>query len=169
MGGVRDDVLKFDRTRMPSQDGAMPRRIGLVGCVKQKRSVPSPARDLYVSNLFLGRRAYVECSCDTWWVLSAAHGLVHPGQVLEPYDVTLKNASRAERRRWSEQVLRALDEEAGIGPDDVVEIHAGAEYRDFGLTAGLRLRGAEVVIPTEGMPIGKQLQFYKGGCSLDDE
>jgi hypothetical protein len=51
------------------------RRIGLVGCVKDKVNVPTKARDLYVSPLFVGRRRYVERTCDQWWILSAAHGL----------------------------------------------------------------------------------------------
>ncbi len=50
-------------------------RIGLVGCVKTKRSTPSLARDLYTSALFTGRRRYVEQSCDRWYVFSARHGV----------------------------------------------------------------------------------------------
>jgi len=51
------------------------------------------AKDLYVSTLFFGRRSFVERSCGQWWILSAEHGLVHPDEVLGPYDVTLKDAS----------------------------------------------------------------------------
>jgi hypothetical protein len=43
----------------------------------------------------------------------------------------------------------------------VFEIHAGAEYREFGLLDGLRDRGCLVEIPTERMRIGEQLRFYK--------
>ena len=63
----------------------------MVGCVKQKALTARPARDLYVSALFEGRRVFVERSCSEWWILSALHGLIHPDQVLEPYDVTLKD------------------------------------------------------------------------------
>jgi hypothetical protein len=49
-------------------------RIGLVGCVKGKRSRPAPARELYTSALFLGRRAFVEATCERWFILSAKHG-----------------------------------------------------------------------------------------------
>lgn len=136
------------------------RRIGLVGCVKQKAAVARPAADLYESALFLGRRSYVESTCETWWVLSAEHGLVSPMTVLEPYDRALKNASRAERRRWSERVLDALDEAVAPWEGVTVEIHAGAEYREFGLVDGIRDRGSFIEIPTAGMPIGRQLQFY---------
>lgn len=136
------------------------RRVGLVGCVKQKAPMARPARDLYVSTLFEGRRAFVEQSCSDWWILSALHGLVHPQHVLEPYDVTLKDAGRRERREWSRRVLAALDEQTALRSGDVAEIHAGSEYRDWGLVDGLVARGVTVEIPTEGMPLGRQLAFY---------
>lgn len=55
-------------------------RVGLVGCVKSKRSQAAP--ELYVLPLFRGRRAWVKRTCDCWFVLSAKHGLVEPGRVL---------------------------------------------------------------------------------------
>jgi hypothetical protein len=132
----------------------------MVGCVKQKAATPRPARDLYVSTLFAGRRAFVERSCSEWWVLSALYGLVDPQQVLEPYDVTLKDAGRAERREWSRHILAALDERVALRTGDFAEIHAGSEYRDWGLVDGLLARGVTVEIPTEGMSLGRQLAFY---------
>jgi hypothetical protein len=90
-----------------SHEEIRPKRIGFIGCVKQKGMRPMAAADLYESTLFRGRRAYVEASCDSWWILSAEHGLVHPANVLEPYDKTLKDASRDERRAWTREVLRA--------------------------------------------------------------
>ena len=137
------------------------RRIGLVGCVKDKTAVPQAAKDLYVSALFAGRRSYVERSSDSWWILSAEHGLVHPDEVLAPYNVTLKDAGRLARRSWSNQLLLVIDERIQPRWGDVFEIHAGAEYREFGLLDGLRDRGCLVEIPTERMRIGEQLRFYK--------
>jgi hypothetical protein len=64
-------------------------RVGLVGCVKSKQSQAAPARELYVSPLFRGRRAWVERTCDRWFILSAKHGLVEPDRVLAPYDEIL--------------------------------------------------------------------------------
>jgi hypothetical protein len=137
------------------------RRIGLVGCVKEKARRAMPAQDLYTSTLFMGRRRYVESTCNEWWILSAEHGLVHPATELVPYDVTLKDAGRAQRRRWSARVLSSIDGLIHPEPQDVVEIHAGVEYRDYGLLDGLLVRGCVVGIPTKGMRIGEQLRFYK--------
>ncbi len=135
-------------------------RVGLVGCVKSKLGHAAPAAQLYTSALFRGRRAYVEAGCERWFVLSAPHGLVRPDVPLEPYDVALNDASRAQRRLWAAKVLRQLDEDLGPCRGLVVEIHAGANYSDWGLVAGLRQRGATVDQPASGLTLGEQLAFY---------
>ena len=136
-------------------------RIGLVGCVKGKRSSPAPARDLYTSPLFLKRRAFVEPTCDRWFILSAKHGLVDPDEILAPYDETLTHASEERRRAWSRQVLADLEQALPDLHDVHFEIHAGSAYFDHGLEDGLRRRGATVEAPTRGLAIGRQLAFYK--------
>jgi hypothetical protein len=135
-------------------------RVGLVGCVKLKGPVAAPARDLYVSALFRGRRRAVEATCDRWFVLSAKHHLVDPEQVLEPYDLALGDLTRAARREWSERVLADLA--AHLGPLGKVtfEVHAGADYREFGLVDGLGAAGAAVAVPAAGLMLGHQLRFY---------
>jgi hypothetical protein len=142
-------------------DGYQPRRVGLVGCVKEKAKGPRSAQDLYLSTLFVSRRWFVEQSCSEWWILSALHGLIRPTDILEPYDLALKDLGRAARREWSGRVLAAIDDRVRLASGDEVEIHAGAEYREFGLVEGLRSRACTVENPTEGLGIGRQLQFYK--------
>ena len=154
VAGLAFDGLLWDGRRVG-------RHVGLVGCVSQKAAGPRPARDLYTSALFRGRRGYVERACDRWWILSALHGLVDPDAVLAPYDVTLTRASVAQRRAWSARVLSQLREMGDLGAGDVVEIHAGADYRDYGLVEGLRAQGVAVVVPTEGLRLGEQLRFYR--------
>jgi hypothetical protein len=138
-------------------------KIGLVGCVKTKRTTGAPARDLYTSTLFAGRRRYVEESSDRWFVLSALHGLVRDDEWLEPYNETLNDQSAESKRRWAEKVLADLD---SLGLDfrtTTFEIHAGNEYRSFGLVDGLRARGATVEVPAAHLGQGEQLAFYGGG------
>lgn len=138
-----------------------PHRIGLVGCVSQKRAAAAPAQDLYTSTLFVGRRRFVERTCDDWYILSALHGLVHRTTVLEPYDVALTGQGRAAKRSWADGVLRQIDSVVPKLKSVTFEIHAGADYFDFGLAAGLERRGAQVVIPTRGLRQGEQLRFYQ--------
>lgn len=135
-------------------------RIGLVGCVKTKLGYAAPAQDLYTSALFRGRRAFVTGSCDGWYILSAKHGLVAPADVLEPYEDSLKGKSAAAKRTWAASVLRAVETTDLQIADSTFEIHAGAEYRNFGLADGLISRGATVEVPAEHMSQGEQLSFY---------
>ncbi len=134
--------------------------IGLVGCVKTKVDHASPARDLYVSDLFLGRRAAVEGRSDRWFILSAEHGLVEPEERIEPYEKALTKASRQERREWAARVLAALVTKLGDLSRYAFEIHAGADYFAFGLRDGLNRAGAHVAIPTERLTQGEQLRYY---------
>lgn len=140
-------------------------KVGLVSCVKSKIPHAAAARDLYTSALFRGARCSVERSCDRWFILSAEHGLVHPDQVLEPYERTLTTASQGERRGWSLRVLESLREEVGRLGDHEYEVHAGAAYANFGLVEGLAAAGAVVDTPLAGLRMGERLAFYKrAGC-----
>jgi hypothetical protein len=135
-------------------------RIGLVGCVKQKALVTAPAAELYASPLFRARRTYVERSCDRWFILSAKHGLLHPDQPTAPYDEALTKVIRAARRAWSAKVVRQLEQALPTLDGETFEIHAGSAYRDNGLLDALHLAGATVVVPTEGLSLGRQLAWY---------
>lgn len=145
-------------------------KIGLVGCTKSKLNYPAPAKDLYMpSALFRGRRAYVETSCDRWFILSALHGVVSPYQDLEPYDVTLKGAPSATKRAWTARVSKELEEQLQPLADHQFEIHAGSDYWGEGLVERLTRSGASVTVPTRGLGVGQQLNFYSGGATRRSE
>ena len=132
------------------------RRIYLVSCVSQKTPYPAPAQDLYTSTWFQKARAYVLKSGSPWFILSAEHGLVHPYDVLTPYERTLKNMSAAERCAWAERVQSQMKQSL---PDaDEVVILAGTHYREH-LEDWLHRRFARVQVPMRGLQIGKQLQW----------
>ena len=137
-------------------------RVGLVACVKTKRPEPSPAKDLYDSPLFREQRRAVESTCDQWYILSARHGLLHPDDMIEPYEETLVGASRRDKRAWAQGVLRQIDAELGDLRGTVVEVHAGKDYYAHGLVAGLEDRGATVELPAEGLSLGQRLAHYAG-------
>lgn len=133
----------------------------LVGCVAAKLDRPAPARDLYTSTLFRLRRRYAEQHApDRWAILSALHGLVGPDQELRPYNWRLADYRPRDRWSWSFRAFDAVVDRFGRPGSLRLEIHAGEEYwRD--LAHYLRQDGAEVEIPTRGMAIGRQLQWYK--------
>ena len=130
--------------------------IHLLPCVGRKRSAPAPARDLYSSPWFFKARAYADRRGEPWFVLSAKYGLVHPDQLIAPYDVTLNTMQVADRRRWASRVLTQLEPHLnGIGS---VTFLAGQRYREF-LEPSLRNRGLIVSVPMEGLRIGEQLRW----------
>jgi len=139
-------------------------RIGLVSCTSKKLERPARARDLYsASPNFPKWVAWVEDSCDRWFVLSAKHHLVHPDEVLPPYDQTLDGASVAEKRRWSTQVINELEAVIGDIGSHSFEIHAGRNYWAFGLREELEARGATVTVPAEGLNMFERAAFYSAG------
>jgi hypothetical protein len=133
-------------------------QIALVSCVKAKRPSAAPAGDLYISQLFRALLANAEATADHWYILSAKHGLVHPDQVLAPYEQTLNRMPKRERVAWADAVWADL---LKVLPADAeVVFLAGARYRE-GLEDRLREHGFAVTVPLEGLGIGKQLQRLK--------
>lgn len=89
-GGTIEVAVSVGVSHAPTLDFEhISRGIGLVGCVKEKASTACSARDLCLSSPSRGRRKYVEHSCAEWRIRSTLHGLVHPVDVLVPYDVTV--------------------------------------------------------------------------------
>jgi hypothetical protein len=128
----------------------------LVSCVSQKREQACEARDLYVSGLFRKARRFAEASGCPWFILSAEHGLVTPGQVIAPYERTPNTMGVADRRAWAERVAAQLAEAV---PDlSRVGFLAGERYRGF-LARHLEGRSVEVSVPMKGLRIGEQLSW----------
>ena len=59
--------------------------IGLVSCVKVKRTYKTQAQDLYISPLFRKAWNYVTKTYDRNYILSAKYGLLIPTTEIEPY------------------------------------------------------------------------------------
>ena len=130
--------------------------IYLVSCVGQKLSSPAAARDLYTSSWFHKARAYADRAGHPWFVLSAKYGLVHPCDVIVPYDLTLNTMPIGDRRQWAGKVLTQM--EPHLGDAKSIVFLAGRRYREF-LEPSLRSRGLVVSVPMEGLGIGKQLRW----------
>ncbi len=130
--------------------------VGLISCVSRKRADATEARNLYSSPLFMKAREYVEIRCDTWYILSAKHGLVSPTQVIDPYEETLNTKPRAEREKWAQKVWADLSRR--LKSSDHVIILAGKRYREF-LVPLATNHGCAVEVPMEGLSIGRQLQW----------
>jgi len=138
----------------------------LIGCVKTKLAGRHAAKDLFISPLFVGRRRAAEAANVSWFILSAKYGLLSPETVVDSYDVSLNSASIPERRRWSALVIEQFKKTVGSPSGKVIEVHAGASYRNFGLVQGFRALGATVVVPLEHARQGEQLAWYSENRSV---
>jgi hypothetical protein len=134
------------------------RTVYLVSCVSKKRESPTPARDLYASELFRRARAYVEATGCPWFILSAKYGLVAPDEVIAPYDETLNSMGVTERQGWAETVQKQMD--ARLPDAERIVILAGQRYREF-LMPYLRRRAAAVEVPMEHLRIGEQISWLE--------
>lgn len=133
------------------------KRIFLVACSAGKDKADMlPACDLYNSQLFKLARRYAEMSRDPWFILSAKFGLLHPAQLVAPYDESLNDKRSSDRAEWGRMVESQLIEKL-LCSTEVVML-AGRAYRDP-LRHLLEAKGHTVMVPMEGMAIGKQLQF----------
>ena len=136
----------------------MAKKIVLVSCVKKKKCIALPAQDLYCSDWFRKASAYAASAADEWYILSAKHGLLEPGAVIEPYCKTLNDMSAAERRAWARRVWDEFKEK--LEPGDHVVVLAGVKYREYLIDPVQRI-GCSVEIPMEGLRFGEQKNWLK--------
>lgn len=149
------------------------KRILLIGCGKSKRTVPCPARELYIGPLFTARRQYAESTGCPWLIVSAKHWLLHPDQITAPYNRTVPT-DEATAERWAlcvkSRLCEALIENAWVDvgltfqEEFILEIHAGQDYvRPLRSLFTFELM-VTLLAPVEGLGIGQQLKFYKSRC-----
>jgi hypothetical protein len=131
----------------------------LVGCVKAKRQSAAPAKDLFTSPLFGRRRRYAERSGHRWFLVSSRWGLVHPDEVIAPYDLYLGDRSREYRQAWGAFVVELLTLAVGPLKGVVAELHAGDDHRSA-LEPPLRQAGAVPVNPLTATSMGATLAWY---------
>lgn len=136
-------------------------RIGLVGCASMKLKRPAPARDLYTSPLFRKASAHAEATCDRWYVLSAKHGLVHPDEVVEPYNVKLGRSTRDPAtdappiHQWAQRVREQLRQEMPTDEEAHLVVLAGEQYR----TILYKDCPWTYDVPMKGLGLGEQLAW----------
>jgi hypothetical protein len=143
--------------------------IVLVGCGKAKLDKPARAKDLYTGNLFRAARAYAELHGDTWRILSAKYGLVHPTEVIAPYDERIDSKTKLGKNLWNLTVRNAIACSLLTWTTDrefeAVRFVclAAADYLTF-FDVDEDLKKCSVIErPLEGMGIGQRVKFLMEG------
>ncbi len=131
-------------------------KVVLISCVSKKKDYPCKAVELYDSTLFKSAYEYAKRqNPDQIFILSAKYGLLKIDEIIEPYNETLNAKSIYECKTWAEAVIRNLRENYDLQNDEFVFL-AGDRYRKYLLPYIKNFS-----IPLEGLPIGKQLKYYK--------
>jgi hypothetical protein len=133
-------------------------RIRLVGCSRTKASGPRPAAELFLGAGFGKARDYAMALGGPWYVLSAKYGLLHPDDVVAPYDVYLGDRPEGYRSAWGEWVVAQLADRYDLR-GAVVEVHAGRAYVGP-LAVRLTELGATLTDPLAGLRQGERLAWY---------
>lgn len=129
-----------------------PYALGIIACSASKLTAPAGmkyrARDLYQGDLFKKSLEVAECLCSNVVILSARHGVVRPGELLEPYDKMLPTRRRA-LLSWGVGTGRLLREYGGADPNTRVLCLAPSSYWKV-------LDHSQWDKPLRGLGIGKQ-------------
>jgi hypothetical protein len=140
-----------------------PRTLVIVPCGleklwdRQPLAGPTPAKDVYLGNLFAANRAFAERFGHRWVILSAKYGLIDPDFVIPgPYEVTFKDRRT---RPIAGYVLSQQMEAAGFTEDfSRVIVLGGREYVQMLRRAFVGFPQIRLVFPFARLPIGKMVQ-----------
>lgn len=93
-------------------------RVAVIACVKEKRTFPCKAIELYQGPLF---QAWLNKAklwkADKILILSGKHGLLSPETIIQPYDFNLDIQSKEMQDEWGEKVLKQFLQETSISKD----------------------------------------------------
>lgn len=119
----------------------------LIACSAAKLDHPAPAAELYTGQAFKLAKAAAAAAGADILILSALHGLVHPSQVLAPYNRSMTDMTAHQRRIWAGMVEQQLEQHR----DRLAVCLAGKHY------AAATQRFTNISYPLAGEGIGEQL------------
>lgn len=128
----------------------------LISCSKSKGGHRDLARDMYVSPLYRKSVLVAEGWSLSFSILSAKYGLLDPNETIEPYDLTLKGASRQFKSEWADKVDQQIRN--SIDPRKHLIVMAGDDYYTPLTDAGIK-NPLKFSVPMRGLSLGKRLVF----------
>jgi hypothetical protein len=128
----------------------------LISCSKSKGGHRDIARNMYVSPLYRKSVMVAEGWGLSFSILSAKYGLLEPDETIEPYDLTLKGASKQFKSEWAikvdEQIRTSIDRKRHL------ILLAGDDYYAPLIEAG-KDRPLGFLAPMHGLSLGNRLVF----------
>ncbi|MCL4411678.1 hypothetical protein M1329_01980 [Candidatus Marsarchaeota archaeon] len=138
-------------------------KIVLISCSKSKLDHRAKAIDMYTGALFRLSLQYAKTlKLDKLFILSAKHHLLDPNREIEPYDLSLKLMSKAEKAEWANIVIGQLREHADLENDTFVML-AGSEYAKP-LESHVHIKE----YPLAGLSLGNRLKRLKALAAESD-
>ena len=126
----------------------------LISCSKTKGDYRAPAGELYTSALFSKSRRLADACGLSFSILSAKHGLLAPDEIIEPYDLTLKTASKDFKEEWGRRTAKQI--EARLSSYKQLIFFAGSDYSDP-LRMNIDDFDRRVLLPLDGLSLGFRL------------
>jgi hypothetical protein len=123
-------------------------RVVLIGSSGATAAAPVPVDELFRSPGFARAREHALRDGLPWFVLSAKHGLLDPGDVVAPFDVELADQSSGYRTAWGEWVAAQLADRVQLS-GLTVEVHGGVDFAQP-LRQPLARRGAAMELALPG-------------------
>jgi hypothetical protein len=128
----------------------------LISCSKSKGGHRDLARNMYVSPLYRKSVMVAEGWGIPFSILSAKYGLLSPDDLIEPYEMTLKGASKQFKSDWAkkvdEQIRNTLDRKKRL------IVLAGDDYYAPLVEASVE-RPLSFLAPMRGISLGNRLVF----------
>lgn len=110
----------------------------LISCSKSKGGYRDLARNMYVSPLYRKSVLVAEAWGLPFSILSAKYGLLDPDQTIDPYELTLKGASKQFKSEWADKVDTQIRNSA-LRTKRLIVL-AGDDYYRADLTSRLNVR-----------------------------
>tara|TARA_B100001287_G_scaffold275115_1_gene281999 strand:+ start:1008 stop:1439 length:432 start_codon:yes stop_codon:yes gene_type:complete len=103
-------------------------KVVLITCVKGKYDGPCAAEELYKGARFKNSLCVARnLNPDFIFILSALHHILKLDDIIENYDLTLKDFSPIEKIIWAEEVINQLADLIDI-ENDIITIIGGRDY-----------------------------------------
>lgn len=141
LAGLAGECVDIVRSAPPD------RTIVLISCSKSKGRAQAPAAELYISPRFKLSQQFASRQKLNYFIISAKHGLLSPGAVVEPYDVNLASLSADDRIAWARDVLSRL---LSLRPDVEQVIILADDLYSTSLVGELTEKNIPVAQPLSG-------------------